>query len=144
MSILGRVFNPYPNGNSTTIADFLEQLVLLVSHEIGSIPITGNEGYQDVPISNEVISLNVPENAVSATIFIEGSNNSNNALIRYKENGGDPTVNSGFEFYHRDIIRRSGRETLKQIRIIGLSNDSNSFLRIQFDKTAQKTENDIN
>ena len=59
--------------NTATILNYLEELLLINAKEVGLVPIDqDNQGYQDIPLPyNEVIFLEVPQEAVSATIMVE-------------------------------------------------------------------------
>lgn len=160
--------------NTATILNYLEELVLINAKEVGLVPIDQNdEGYQDIPLPfGSLVSLNVPEEAVSATMMVEkGKTNiivdpdpdetgsiaaltkervskqpttsielpatDSSAVLRFKENGSNPSINSGFGLGNQDIFELVGTENLKRFRVIGIQNDGTPVLRIQFYKTAQ-------
>ncbi len=151
--------NPYPNGNFALMLDFLEELITIVGKEKGLVAISEeNKGYQDIIFSrNEVKELDPPENAVSATIMIEKladlqqpdtldtvievSDTSeavadDSILIRFKENGSDPSNESGFGLGHNDIYELVGATNLRAFRAINIA--SNVALRVQYYKTGQR------
>lgn len=160
--------------NTATILNYLEELVLINAKEVGLVPIDqGNRGYQDIPLPfGRVLSLEVPEEAVSATMMIEkGVDNiivdpdpdetvsivarsnkkkrtpsipmlelpitNSSAVLRFKENGSNPSIISGFGLGNQDIFELVGTENLKRFRVIGVQKNGTPVLRIQFYKTAQ-------
>ncbi|QKX04121.1 hypothetical protein HN014_04105 [Aquimarina sp. TRL1] len=165
----------YPNRkNTATILNYLEELVLINAKEVGLVPIKQcDKGYQDVPLPfGRVTSLDVPEEAVSATMMVEkGKVNisidcdpdktvsieattkksvnrrpipilellvtDSSAVVRFKENGSSPSINSGFGLGNQDIFELVGKENLKRFKVIGVQDNGTPILRIQFYKTAQ-------
>lgn len=164
--------------NTATILNYLEELVLINAKEIGLVPIDqDHKGYQDVTLPfQEIISLDIPEEAVSATMMVEKGieiivvdpddpddedenrnslqvsrkkeieletsfNNTtlvnNGVVMRFKENGALPTVNSGFGLGNQDVFELVGAENLKQFKAMGVQRKGTPILRIQFYKTAQ-------
>ncbi len=158
--------------NSATILNYLEELVLINAKEVGLVPIDQNtNGYQDIPLPfGRIVSLEVPVEAVSATIMVEqgvveASTEPNkivsivatsrkkkrtppipalelpitnsSAVVRFKENGSNPSINSGFGLGNQDIFELVGSENLKKFRVIGIQKNGTPILRIQFYKTAQ-------
>ena len=159
--------NPYPNGNFALMLDFLEELITIVGKEKGLVAISEEDkGYQDIIFSrNEVKELDPPENAVSATIIIEkladlqqpdtldtaveivSTDNSEviadgSILIRFKENGTNPSIESGFGLGHNDIYELVGATNLKAFRAINIA--SNVALRVQYYKTGQRIPEAVN
>lgn len=136
--------NPYPNRNFTSIADYLEELILIASKEKGLVAISdGEEGFQDVTLSSDKVkSLSFPRLAVSATIMVESDLEAGNGIVmRFKENGGDPSGKSGFGLGHNDIYELSGRCSLNRFRAIAVE-DRQVTLRIQYYTTAQNVDTD--
>ncbi|WP_035085306.1 hypothetical protein [Aquimarina latercula] len=162
--------------NTATILNYLEELVLINAKEVGLVPIDqNNNGYQDLFLSfGELISLEVPEEAVSATLMVEEgivtiitdpdpdetesivatvevdkskrslalnlnelSCTNSSAVIRFKENGSQPSINSGFGLGNGDIFELVGATNLKNFRAIGVQQNATPVIRIQFYKTAQ-------
>ncbi|WP_299243020.1 hypothetical protein [uncultured Aquimarina sp.] len=160
--------------NTATILNYLEELVLINAKEVGLIPVEQEQkGYQDIPLPfGKLTSLEVPEEAVSATIMVEKGkediiidpdpdetisvatitkirvskqpipvlelpSTDSSAVLRFKENGSNPSINSGFGLGNQDIFELVGTENLKKFRVIGIQNDGIPVLRIQFYKTAQ-------
>ncbi|TSE07900.1 hypothetical protein [Aquimarina algiphila] len=160
--------------NTATILNYLEELVLINAKEVGLVPIDqDNKGYQDIPLPfGRIIPLEVPEEAVSATMMVEQgvvnvitdpdpdetvsiiarSNKkkrtppipvlelpitNSSAVLRFKENGSNPNINSGFGLGNQDIFELVGSENLKKFRVIGVQKNGTPILRIQFYKTAQ-------
>ncbi len=132
--------NPYPNRNFTSIADYLEELILISSKEKGLIAISDKEeGFQDITLnSGKVESLSFPRLAVSATIMVESNLEVGNGIVmRFKENGGKPSGDSGFGLGHNDIYELSGRCSLNKFRAIAVD-DRKVTLRVQYYTTAQE------
>ena len=136
--------NPYPNLNSAIILDYLEQLVLLVSKEKGLVAISeANGGYEDLQINDAMAyALTVPVDAVSASIFFEADPTTadQSCIIRFKENGTDPTGNSGQGFGHKDIFNPAGKSTLDMLRFIGIEAGKTHTIRVQYFTTTQVIE----
>lgn len=131
---------PYPRGNSAAILDYLEELVLISANERGLVPISEDEGgYEDVDIAfAKAEKLTVPENAVSAMIVVETDANANNhRAVRFKENGTDPTSNSGIGLGDNDIYNITGSPNLTQFRCIATEDGLTHILRVQYYKSAQ-------
>jgi len=135
--------NPYPRNNFSIVADYLEEIALLLANERGLFPITEeNGGYQDIPITNKVAqSLSVPEKAVSASIFIEAdaATTKKENIIRIKENGASPTTESGQLWGHKEKFHPAGKPLLEKLRFIGIQNDRTHYLRVQYYATGQDT-----
>ena len=167
----------YPQRHNTaTILNYLEELVLINAKEVGLVPIDQDQnGYQDVAVPfGEVVSLEVPEGAVSATIMVEqGRTDEDNetdpdesesiiasisakkerlisadgvaqllqtdssAVVRFKENGASPSINSGFGLGNQDIFELVGEKNLRKFKVVGIQENATPVLRIQFYKTAQ-------
>lgn len=136
--------NPYPNRNFTSIADYLEELVLIASKEKGLIAISDDDGgFQDIELSSsKITSLKFPPMAVSATIMVESNLEVDNGIaVRFKENGGIPSDKSGFGLGHNDIYELSGRCSLNRFRAIA-AEGRKVVLRVQFYTTAQEINTD--
>ncbi|WP_010520485.1 hypothetical protein [Aquimarina agarivorans] len=135
---------PYPRGNSATILNYLEELILINAKEQGQFPMAEEAGgYQDLEVSGmEVVQLTVPEFAVSALLIVEADVTAKilHRVIRFKENGALPTENSGFGLGDNDAYTIIGKQNLDQFRCIGIEADKKHFLRIQYYKTAQQQE----
>ena len=135
---------PYPRGNSATILNYLEELILLTAKEQGQFLITEEAGgYQDLEITDlEVQKLTVPDMAISALIMVEADSSSQMAhrVIRFKENGAAPTANSGFGLGDNDVYTIIGKQNLDNFRVIGIELAKKQLLRIQYYKTAQQQE----
>ena len=133
--------NPYPHGNIGILLNYVEELVLINAKERGLIPIPEEQsGYQDLKVlSTKGQHLHVPEEAVSATIMVEADQTAfqKNRVIRFKENGTAPALNSGFALGDNDIYELIGKENLKNFSVIGIEESKTHFLRIQYYKTAQ-------
>ncbi|TPN87114.1 hypothetical protein [Aquimarina algicola] len=160
--------------NTATILNYLEELVLINAKEVGLVPIDqDNKGYQDIPLPfGRIVSLEVPEEAVSATMMVEQGAvtiitdpdpdetvsivatskkrertlpipvielpiTNSSAVLRFRENGSSPSINSGFGLANQDIFELVGSENLKIFRVIGVQKNGTPILRIQFYKTAQ-------
>lgn len=131
---------PYPRGNSATILNYLEELVLISANERGLVPIQENEdGYEDINIAfAKAEKLNVPEQAVSAMIVVETEASAKNRrAIRFKENGSDPTSKSGIGLGDNDIYTIAGYLNLTQFRCIATEDNVTHTLRVQYYKSAQ-------
>lgn len=136
--------SPYPRGNSATILNYLEELILLIAKEQGQslIPEEAN-GYQDIEITAVAIQkLTVPDTAISALVMIEADSSSQivHRVIRFKENGAAPTVNSGFGLGDNDVYTIIGKQNLDNFRAIGIESAKKHLLRVQYYKTAQQQE----
>ncbi len=113
-----------------------------------------------------VLQLSVPQGAVSATIMVEKGTNTNppiqgesegeasfapprvqntngitsasnsSAVIRFKENGSTPNLNSGFALAEHDIYELVGAQNLQRFQVTALQ-EKGAVLRIQFYQTAQ-------
>ncbi|MEO9870341.1 MAG: hypothetical protein ABJQ69_03500 [Ekhidna sp.] len=131
--------NPYPNRNFTSIADYLEELVLIASKEKGLLPIRDeSNGFQDITLPEDsVYALTIPPLAVSATIMVESNSVVSGIVMRFKENGGAPSNHSGFGLCHNDIYELSGRCNLHTFRAIALEGQQVT-LRVQYYTTAQQ------
>ena len=145
----------YPRGNTATLLNYLEELVLINAKEVGLVPIGEEDGgFQDILLLfNQVISLTVPDEAVSATIMVEADlnpvvfnrteeqnrslNSDPNIVVRFKENGGAPTRISGFGLGNNDIFELVGMANLKQFKVVAIQPFKRPILRIQYYKTAQ-------
>ncbi len=145
----------YPRGNTATILNYLEELVLINAKEVGLVPIPEDKnGYQDIQLLfNQVVSLTVPEEAVSATIMVEADlnpvvfnrteaqernlNNDSNIVVRFKENGSAPTRISGFGLGNNDIFELVGTNNLKEFKVVAIQPFKRPILRIQYYKSAQ-------
>ena len=131
---------PFPRGNSAEILNYLEQLILIQSKEEGYFPIPEVlGGYQDVEIGNQSVSIQVPELAVSAVIIIEVDETCSvlHRVVRFKENGANPSPNSGFALGDNDMYSIIGKQNLEQFRIISIEADKIHKARIQFFETNQ-------
>ena len=131
---------PYPRGNSATILDYLEELVLISANERGLVPISEDEGgYEDIDIAfAKAEKLIVPEYAVSAMIVVEtDANAKNQRAVRFKENGTNPTSNSGIGLADNDIYNITGQDNLTQFRCIATEDGVKHILRVQYYKSAQ-------
>lgn len=144
MSTIPSLFpkNPYPNGNYTVTDDFLEQLILLTSGEVGRCPISeADGGYEDLSVeAEETIPLTVPAEAVAATIAVEV--NTPNVTIplrvaRYKINGEPPTEISGFALGDTTILELYGRESLLNFLVMGIAEELVVDFRVQYYKSAK-------
>ena len=127
--------NPYPKGNLSTTLDFLEELITIVAKEKGSTPIAEDQGgYQDINLTGEgqLISLTVPDHAVSAILAIEG--NRDGLLVRYKQNGASPSAISGFGLRNDDFLEVAGKENLARFVLYSLAPVS---IRVQYEQTSQ-------
>ena len=134
--------NPYPNGNYSVTEDFLEQLILLSSGEVGRCPISQeDDGYEDLDVDGtEALSLNVPTNAIAATIAVETDEvevANRTRLIRFKINGSNPTQSSGIALGDNDIYELRGRANLLDFRVIGTESGVTTRLRIQYYRTGK-------
>lgn len=131
---------PFPRGNSAEILNYLEQLILIQSKEEGYFPISEKlGGYQDVEIGNQTVSLQVPEGAISAVLIIEADTTCNvlHRVIRFKENGTDPSSISGFALGDNDMYSIVGKQNLEQFRMINIEADKKHMARVQFFETNQ-------
>jgi hypothetical protein len=133
--------NPYPHQNFASTEDYLEELILWTSGERGRIPIDeDNDGYEDLEVDDtEAKPLTVPEGAVSASVFFEVDASATNKLraLRYKENGTDPTANSGQAFGDGDVLELFGKTSLDNFKVIGIEAGKTHILRVQYYKTVQ-------
>ncbi|WP_025741888.1 hypothetical protein [Aquimarina pacifica] len=141
MSYLDRIQKrTYPRGNTATILNYLEELILINAKEVGLLPIPEEmEGYQDLEVTSSVFaSLAVPEAATSATIMVEANISSENTtrVVRFKE-FGIPTPDSGFALGDNDIFELVGYENLQRFKVIAIESELTQFLRVQFYTTAQ-------
>ncbi|MFY0689139.1 MAG: hypothetical protein JXQ90_18360 [Cyclobacteriaceae bacterium] len=130
--------NPYPYGNFALTLDFLEELISIVSKEKGLVAIPESAGgYEDIVYDDFIAaSLNPPDEAVSATIMVENlSGSSTEPLIRFKENGTDPTTTSGFPLSHGDIFELIGYDNLRTFRALNLNDDI--AIRVQYYRSAK-------
>ena len=123
--------------------DYLEELILIQSGENGrfSIPET-EQGYEDLTVSDaEVAQLTIPENAISATISIEAdaSVTDKSKVIRFKENGSDPTASSGIAFGDNDLYEITGRWNLESFRVIGVEAGKSHIIRVQYYQSPNNT-----
>lgn len=131
---------PFPRGNSAEILNYLEQLILIQSKEEGYFPISEVlGGYQDVEIENQTVSLQVPEGAISAVLIIEADTTCNvlHRVIRFKENGSDPSSTSGFALGDNDVYSIIGKQNLEKFRMVGVEVDKTHTARVQFFETNQ-------
>jgi len=135
--------NSYRNGNASSMLDYLEELILIQSGENGRLTIPETEqGYEDLTVSDtEVAQLSVPENSISATISIEADATSTekSRVVRFKENGSDPSANTGIALGDNDLYEISGRWNLESFRIIGIEAGKSHVLRIQYYQSPNNT-----
>ena len=133
--------NPYPHNNFARTEDYLEELILWGSGERGRMPIDeASNGYEDLTVTDaEAKSLTVPEDAVSATISIEAavSVTDKSRVIRFKENGSDPSVNSGIALGDNDLYEITSRWNLESFRVIGIEAGKSHALRVQYYRSPQ-------
>lgn len=123
--------------NANKRNDFLEELILMEYGEYTKEPVfEADGGFQVLTVGAVAVGLTMPagggltgENVVgSATIMCEGEEG---LLIRYKQNGTDPTEAEGFFLYAGDILE-VGREQLEEIKFISGKNGVESKLQIQY------------
>jgi len=135
--------NAYRNGNASSMLDYLEELILIQSGENGRLTIPETEqGYEDLPVSDtEVAQLSIPENAISATISIEadGSAAEKSRVVRFKENGSDPTASSGIALGENDLYEITGRWNLESFRVIGVEAGKSHIIRVQYYQSPNNT-----
>lgn len=133
--------NAYRRGNASSMLDYLEELILIQSGENGRFTISETEqGYEDLSVNDtEVAQLTIPENAISATISIEAdaSVSDKARVIRFKENGSDPSANSGIALGDNDLYEISGRWNLESFRAIGIEAGKSHVLRVQYYQSPQ-------
>ena len=123
--------------------DYLEELILIQSGENGRLTIPETQqGYEDLAVTDaEVAQLTVPENAISATISIEAdaSVTDKSRVIRFKENGSDPSANSGIALGDNDLYEITGRWNLESFRVVGVEAGKIHILRIQYYQSPNNT-----
>lgn len=128
--------NAYRNGNASSMLDYLEELILIQNGENGRFSISEPENsFEVIEISNnEFKKLNVPENSIAATISIESDVNSSNfyRVIRFKENGAEPSLMSGIALGDNDIYEITGKHNLEQFKIIGIEPEKTHRIQIQY------------
>ena len=133
--------NAYRNGNASSMLDYLEELILIQSGENGRFTIPETEqGYEDLSVTDmEVAQLTIPENAISATISIEADTSvtDKTRVIRFKENGSDPSANSGIALGDNDLYEITGRWNLESFRVIGIEAGKSHVLRVQYYQSPQ-------
>lgn len=137
--------NPYPNDNFAIVTDYLEELVKVASREKGLIALTDEEkGYEDIFIEGDApFSLNYPPLAISAIIMVESSSaTQGNIAVRFKENGGKPTKDSGFGIAHNDVYEIVGRCNLQNFKVVGSNSATEMVLRVQYYTTGQDIESE--
>jgi len=86
-----------------------------------------------------VAQSTIPENAISATISIESdaSVTDKSRVIRFKENGSNPSANSGIALGDNDLYEITGRWNLESFRVIGIEAGKNHVLRVQYYQSPQ-------
>ncbi|HAP69921.1 MAG TPA: hypothetical protein DCR04_09395 [Flavobacteriales bacterium] len=135
--------NAYRNGNASSMLDYLEELILIQSGENGRLTIPETEqGYEDLAVTDmEVAQLTIPENGISATISIEadGSAAEKSRVVRFKENGSDPTASSGIALGENDLYEITGRWNLENFRVIGIEAGKSHVLRVQYYQSPNNT-----
>ena len=123
--------------------DYLEELILIQSGENGRLTIPETEqGYQDLQVNDtEVVQLTIPENAISATISIEadGSATEKSRVVRFKENGSDPSANSGIALGDNDLYEITGLLNLESFRVIGVEVGKSHVIRVQYYQSPNNT-----
>lgn len=136
--------NPYPRKNFAVVADYLEEIALILANERGLVPIDETEnGYEDIDVDDQnVQQLTVPDDAVSASIFFEADPTATvkDIVVRFKENGADPATDSGQYYGHGDIFNPTGKNILDNLRFIGTEAGKTTKLRVQYYQTAQVVE----
>lgn len=136
--------NPYPRKNFTIIADYLEEIALILANERGLAPISEQDnGYEDIDVDDQDVKpLTVPDSAVSASIFFEADPSATNkdCIIRFKENGADPAIDSGQGWGHKDIFNPTGKDVLDNLKFIGVEAGKTHKLRVQYYATVQEIE----
>jgi len=135
--------NAYRNGNASSMLDYLEELILIQSGENGRLTIPETEqGYEDLAVTDmEVAQLTIPENGISATISIEadGSAAEKSRVVRFKENGSDPSANSGIALGDNDLYEITGRWNLESFRVIGVEAGKSHIIRVQYYQSPNNT-----
>lgn len=132
--------NPYPNGNFALMLDFLEELISIAGKEKGLMAISEvNQGYEDILFENDTVQLlNFPKQAVSATIMVEQlSGVTGGILVRFKENGSDPSGDTGFGLGHQDVFEVHGAANLALFRAVSLV--ERVVLRVQYYQSGKNT-----
>lgn len=132
--------NPYPNGNFATTEDILEEIALVISEEKSRQPISEtNGGFENVTVNDTaVVNLTIPTDAISADISVEADATalSKAKVIRFKENGSNPSTSSGFPF-GEGIFKVIGKNNLNNFKIIGIEAGKSHTLQVQYYKTVQ-------
>ena len=132
--------NAYRRRNMNVLTDYLEELVLLVSGELGQEVISEEEGgFEKIEVSDsEAVSLAVPENAVAATLQLESNDAVVNKqkVIRVKMNGADPDAATGFVYEDGVIIPVASYDGLQKFRVIGIDPGMIHTLWVQYYRSA--------
>ena len=134
----------YAHGNFSTTEDYLEEIALRLSGEVGKIVISEDDnGYEDITVDDtEVKGLTVPTGAVAAILSVEADNSTidKNKVIRFKENGSDPTATSGFALPTTIFPEIIGHENLINFKFIGIESGKTHTIRVQDYKTGQSIQ----
>lgn len=135
--------NPYPNGNFSIVADYLEELIKVTSGDDGAVPIPESEnGYEEIDFGGGgAAKLNIPPLAVSAEVTVESATEiQSDIVVRYKENGSDPTAFSGIGLGHKQTHKVANRCLLNIFRVIPANPTFDLFVRVQYFTTDQPPE----
>lgn len=122
---------------------FGELIVLKVPEEAVSATMMVEQGVQTViddPDDDPIESIAaIPTRKQIVSVVKDGNTmlTNNTVIMRFKENGASPTINSGFGLGNQDIFELVGAENLKQFKAMGVQKNGTPVLRIQFYKTAQ-------
>ena len=124
------------------VADYLEEIALLLSKERPLQPIPESEGgYEDISVDYRAVQkLTVPAEAVSALIVLEADENTRrpSTAIRYKFNGTPPTRTKGLSKGHMDTEHFVGFDTLNALGFISVEANRTHWVRVQYFRTTQK------
>ena len=60
-------------------------------------------------------------------------------VIRFKENGSDPSANSGIALGDNDLYEITGRWNLESFRVIGVEAGKSHVLRVQYYQSPNNT-----
>ena len=77
------------------------------------------------------------ERLISADGVAQLLQTDSSAVVRFKENGAAPSINSGFGLGNQDIFELVGERNLRNFKVVGIQEKATPVLRIQFYKTAQ-------
>jgi hypothetical protein len=124
MSVEQTGISRYRSGNPSSPNDYLEEIILLNSGEHGKVNFSEeDDGFEEVILNDGTVKDldNAPENTGCATIQFEvnsGTPTDARKIVRFKENGSNPTASEGFVLGDGDILYVNGYDNIPKFKMI--------------------------